>query len=75
MVVLPVLSLTRHTFRTAELGFFGLVVYTLAQTAFFWKQFSSRGEADFALDDWRAPRRTEWASERSERVAQADSEA
>jgi hypothetical protein len=26
MVVFPVLSFTLHTFRTAELGFFGLVV-------------------------------------------------
>ena len=31
---LPVLSLTLATFRTAELGFLGFVVYTLLQTPF-----------------------------------------
>lgn len=36
IVVFPVLSLTRTTFRTAEFGFFGLEVYTLEITAFFW---------------------------------------
>ncbi len=36
MIALPVESLTFATLRTAEFGFFGLTVYTLAQTPFFW---------------------------------------
>lgn len=47
IVVFPVLSFTRQTLRTAELGLRGLVVYTFEMTAFFWKQFSSNGALDF----------------------------
>jgi hypothetical protein len=40
---MPFVSLTLATFRSAEFGFFGVVVYTLMQTPLFWGQLLSAG--------------------------------
>ena len=44
MVLNPLESLTRATFRTAEFGFFGFIVKTREQTPFFCGQFWRSGE-------------------------------
>ena len=40
---MPFVNLTLATFRRAEFGFFGVVVYTLMQTPLFWGQLLSAG--------------------------------
>jgi hypothetical protein len=40
---IPFVSRTRATFRSAEFGFFGVVVKTRTQTPRFWGQFWSAG--------------------------------
>jgi len=44
---MPLVSLTRATLRKAELGFFGVVVYTLVQTPRFCGHSFSAGAVDF----------------------------
>src|SRR5688500_18068158 len=53
---MPLLRRTRATLRRAELGFFGVVVYTRTHTPRFWGEFCSAGESVFerrALRPWR----------------------
>src|SRR3984885_7540023 len=44
---MPFVRRTRHTFRRAEFGFFGVVVYTRTQTPRFWGQALRAGDAGF----------------------------
>jgi hypothetical protein len=44
-VLLEVVPLARETFRSAEFGFFGVVVYTRTQTPRFWGQALRAGDA------------------------------
>jgi hypothetical protein len=52
-------SRTRATFRSAELGFFGVEVYTRVQTPRFWGQLCNAGLAVFQRGGFR-PLRTSW---------------
>ena len=45
----PEVSLTLQTFLNAELGFFGVVVYTLVQTPLFWGDPPKAGTSLFAF--------------------------
>jgi hypothetical protein len=56
---MPLVSRTRHTFRSAELGFFGVEVYTRVQTPRFWGQLCNAGLAVFQRGGFR-PLRTSW---------------
>src|SRR5580658_8151958 len=56
---IPLVSRTRATFRSAELGFFGVEVYTRVQTPRFWGQLCSAGLAVFQRGGFR-PLRTSW---------------
>src|SRR5208283_1601800 len=56
---IPLVSRTRATFRSAELGFFGVDVYTRVQTPRFWGQLCSAGLAVFQRGGLR-PLRTSW---------------
>jgi len=49
MIILPVVSCTRATFRSAEFGFFGLRVYTRKHTPLFCGHPSNAGDFDFRL--------------------------
>src|SRR3546814_14902042 len=44
----PLVRRTRHTLRSAELGFFGVVVYTRVHTPRRCGQFCSAGTSDFS---------------------------
>jgi hypothetical protein len=44
---MPLVSRTRATLRSAELGFFGVVVYTRVQTPRFWGEEFKAGLAVF----------------------------
>jgi hypothetical protein len=46
----PLVRRTRHTLRSAELGFFGVVVYTRVHTPRRCGQFCSAGTSDFSTD-------------------------
>jgi hypothetical protein len=46
---IPVVNLTRATFRNAELGFLGVDVYTRVQTPRFWGAPFSAGVVIFLL--------------------------
>src|SRR3990172_6494842 len=56
---IPFVSRTRATFRSAELGFFGVVVYTRTHTPRFCGHALSAGAAVFHLGA-RRPRRISW---------------
>src|SRR5215216_3384528 len=57
---IPVVSRTRATLRSAEFGFFGVVVYTRVQTPRRWGEPFSAGV--FVLDGFESrPLRTSWA--------------
>src|ERR1035438_2940832 len=56
---MPLVSRTRATFRSAELGFFGVEVYTRVQTPRFCGQLCSAGLAVFQRGGLR-PLRTSW---------------
>lgn len=59
IVLFPVDNLILHTFRTAELGFLGLVVYIFEQTPLRCGQFSSSGALPIGLERFvRHPRNT-----------------
>ncbi|GAB5523356.1 MAG: hypothetical protein Roseis2KO_12280 [Roseivirga sp.] len=47
---LPLVNLTLATFLIAELGFFGVVVYTLVQTPLLCGQLSSAGDFDLEVN-------------------------
>jgi len=55
----PLVSRTRATFRRAEFGFFGVVVYTRVHTPRFCGFFCSAGDL-FFLGAARRPLRTSW---------------
>jgi hypothetical protein len=55
----PFVSRTRATFRSAELGFLGVDVYTRVQTPRFWGQLFSAGLEVFQRGGFR-PLRTSW---------------
>src|ERR1017187_10395341 len=56
---IPLVSRTRATFRSAELGFFGVEVYTRVQTPRFCGQLCNAGLAVFHRAGFR-PLRTSW---------------
>jgi hypothetical protein len=56
---IPLVSRTRATFRSAELGFFGVEVYTRVQTPRFCGQLCNAGLAVFHRGGFR-PLRTSW---------------
>src|SRR5512140_1367374 len=56
---MPLTSRTRATLRSAEFGFFGVVVYTRVHTPRFWGAPFSAGVADFLTTFVRALR-TSW---------------
>jgi hypothetical protein len=45
----PLVNLTRQTLRSAEFGFFGVVVYTRVQTPLFWGLACSAGTSLLAI--------------------------
>src|SRR3989338_1992481 len=59
VVSFPFESTTRATLRSAEFGFFGVIVLTMRQTPRFCGQFSSSSDLLF-LTFWRRPLRTNW---------------
>src|SRR5919112_5160524 len=56
---MPLESRTRATLRSAEFGFFGVVVYTRVHTPRRWGEPFSAGVLDFDTLSWR-PLRTSW---------------
>src|SRR3954466_8216132 len=56
---MPFVSLTRATLRSAEFGFFGVVVYTRVQTPRFCGLFRIAGDLLLFSSVWR-PLRTSW---------------
>jgi hypothetical protein len=56
---MPLVSLTRATLRSAELGFLGVVVYTLVQTPRFCGHSFKAGAVDFLVISF-LPLRISW---------------